>query len=212
MFFALSLVASATWAQTGTISGNVVDADGDPLPGVLVSLQNEDGSSAGMSTTSDANGAFRIPGVAAGSYTVTANLAGFQLASQPIEMTAGGEVAVDFEMSPAFRDRLIVSAQRVEEDILDVPMTISAFDTQTMEEMQLQNKLDLQDLTPGLQFGDETIQDGQGTVIRGIGTRMAAASHAARAPGDLARPQLRRRLDQPGHRQTRESVGCDVHG
>jgi iron complex outermembrane receptor protein len=135
MFFALSLVASATWAQTGTISGNVVDADGDPLPGVLVSLQNEDGSSAGMSTTSDANGAFRIPGVAAGSYTVTANLAGFQLASQPIEMTAGGEVAVDFE-------------------------------------------IDLQDLTPGLQFGDETIQDGQGTVIRGIGTRMAAASHA----------------------------------
>jgi iron complex outermembrane receptor protein len=46
-----------------------------------------------------------------------------------------------------------------------------------MEEMQLQNKVDLQDLTPGLQFGDETIQDGQGTVIRGIGTRLAAAEH-----------------------------------
>jgi outer membrane receptor protein involved in Fe transport len=109
---------------------------------------------------------------------VVATSDGFQPASQTVEMTASGEVAVDFEMSPLFRDKLIVSAQRVDEDILDVPMTISAFDTQTMTEMQIQSKVDLQDLTPGLQIGDETIQDGQGTVIRGIGTRMAAASHA----------------------------------
>ena len=73
-----------------------------------------------------------------------------------------------------------MSAQRVEEDILDVPMTISAFDTQSMEELQLQTKTDLQDLTPGLQFGDNTQQAGHNTVIRGIGSRDQAA-HQDRA-------------------------------
>jgi iron complex outermembrane receptor protein len=58
-------------------------------------------------------------------------------------------------MSPAFHDALIVSAQRVEEDILDVPMTITAFDTEMMTKLQIQNV------------------SGQGTVIRGIGTRAA---------------------------------------
>jgi len=173
VIFALSLMTSPTWAQTGTITGRVVDADGDPLPGVQVSLENEDGSSAGMSTTSDANGTFRIPGVAAGTYTVTAALARFQPASQTVEMTADGEVAVDFEMSPPFHQELIVSAQRVDENILDVPMTITAFDTEMMEQLNIQDKVDLQNLTPGLQFGDAVEQSGQGTVIRGIGTRAA---------------------------------------
>jgi iron complex outermembrane receptor protein len=167
-------MTSPTWAQTGTVSGTVVDADGEPFAGVVVRLQSQDGSTVGSGTTTDANGAFRIPGVAPGTYTVTATADGFQPASQPIEMTADGEVAVDFEMNPAFRDALIVSAQRVEEDILDVPMTITAFDTEMMTRLQIQNKVDLQNMTPGLQFGEEMEQSGQGTVIRGIGTRAAA--------------------------------------
>jgi iron complex outermembrane receptor protein len=178
--FALSLVTSPTWAQTGTVTGRVVDADGEPFAGVLVSLQNADGSATGKSTTSDGNGNFRIPGVAPGSYTVRATADGFQPATQIVELSADGEVAVDFAMSPMFREALIVSAQRVDEDILDVPMTISAFDTQAMEEMQLQTRVDLQDLTPGLQFGDGTQQNGHNTVIRGIGTKDQAA-HQDRA-------------------------------
>ncbi len=179
-FFAMTLLTSPTWGQTGTVSGTVTHTDGEPIAGVRVSLLNEDGSSAGKATTSGVKGNFSIPGVAAGIYTVTAALAGFQPASQSIEMAADGEVAVDFEMSPAFRDALIVSAQRVDQDILDVPMTISAFDSQTMTEMQLQTKTDLQDLTPGLQFGDDTMQGAHNTVIRGIGTRDQVA-HQDRA-------------------------------
>ena len=44
VIFALSLMTSPTWGQTGTISGEVVDADGEPFAGVLVRLQNDDGS------------------------------------------------------------------------------------------------------------------------------------------------------------------------
>jgi iron complex outermembrane receptor protein len=172
-FFALSLLTSPTWAQSGTVSGTVVDNAGDPLPGVQVSLQNEDGSSTGMVAISDDSGAYSITGVAAGTYTATATIDGFQRASQPVAIGAGAQLTVAFELSPLFHQELIVSAQRVDENILDVPMTITAFDTARMEQLNIQDKVDLQNLTPGLQFGDEVEQGGQGTVIRGIGTRWA---------------------------------------
>ena len=78
-------------------------------------------------------------------------------------------------------EELIVTAQKVEENILEVPMTITAFDSESLEEMVLQDKTDLQSLVPGLQFGDEMDQEGQGTVIRGIGTRIAGQTHTDRA-------------------------------
>jgi iron complex outermembrane receptor protein len=173
VLFALSLLTSPTWAQSGSVTGTVVDADGDPLPGVQVSLQNEDGSATGMVAISDEDGAYSITGVAAGSYTATAAIDGFQRASQPVAIGAGAQITVAFELSPLFHKELIVSAQKVDENILDVPMTITAFDTEMMERLQIQDKVDLQNLTPGLQFGDDIEQSGQGTVIRGIGTRVA---------------------------------------
>ncbi len=74
-----------------------------------------------------------------------------------------------------------VTAERIEEDVLDVPMTITAFDATVLEELVIQDKVDLQNLVPGLQFGDEMDQEGQGTVIRGIGTRLAGQTHTDRA-------------------------------
>jgi iron complex outermembrane receptor protein len=170
-FFALSLVTSPTWAQSGTVSGTVVDTAGRPILGVQVSLLNEDGSGTGMVATSDENGEYSITGVAAGTYRAAATMDGFQRASRPVEIAAGAQVTVAFELNALFHKELIVSAQKVEEDILDVPMTITAFDTEMMEKLQIQSSVDLQELTPGLQFGDETQQGGHNTVIRGIGSK-----------------------------------------
>ena len=61
VIFALAFLTSPTWGQTGTISGTVTDADGEPIAGVRVSLQNDDGSSAGKATTSSVTGIFREP-------------------------------------------------------------------------------------------------------------------------------------------------------
>ena len=74
-----------------------------------------------------------------------------------------------------------VTAERIEEDILDLPMTITAFDSTVLEELVIQDKVDLQSLVPGLQFGDEMDQAGQGTVMRGIGTREGGQTHTDRA-------------------------------
>ena len=89
--------------------------------------------------------------------------------------------AEDDRSRTAYHEEIVVTAEKVEENILEVPMTITAFDSKALEEFVLQDKTDLQSLVPGLQFGDEMDQEGQGTVIRGIGTRIAGQTHTDRA-------------------------------
>lgn len=176
LLLALPFLALPALAQDGAVSGTVSDTNGDPVPGAMVSLESADGSEAG-SAMSDADGAFSISGVAAGSYTATVSLDGFQSASQAVNVTASGGTA-SFEIRPAYHDTVMVTAERVEENVMEVPMTITAFDSSILEELVIQERTDLQNLVPGLQFGDEIEQQGQGTVIRGIGTRNAQYDQA----------------------------------
>jgi len=68
-------------------------------------------------------------------------------------------------------EEIVVTATKREENILEVPVTMTAFTNQLIEELGMTNSDDLEQLTPGLQFGDENMKVGQGTVIRGIGSR-----------------------------------------
>ena len=181
LMFALPLATSPAWAQGGSIAGTVLDADGGPLGGVLVSLSNAAGGDAGMSAVSDDNGSFSISGLAAGTYTATASSVGLLTSSETVEVAAGGRTSVEFRLSASYHEAVLVTAEKVEENILDVPMTISAFDSDQLRELVIQDRTDLQSLVPGLQFGDEMDQEGQGTVIRGIGTRLAGQTHSDRA-------------------------------
>lgn len=75
-------------------------------------------------------------------------------------------------------DEIVVTATKREENILDVPVTLSAFDSGLIEELGISDEGDLEALTPGLQFGNDESREGEGTVIRGIGTRAAGTLHA----------------------------------
>ena len=176
LLLALAFLTVPAWAQDGSVSGTVNDTNGDPVPGAMVSLENADGSEVG-NAMSDAEGAFSITGVAAGAYTAMVSLDGFQSASQSVNVTGSGATA-SFEIRPAYHGTVMVTAERVEENVMEVPMTITAFDSSILEDLVIQERTDLQNLVPGLQFGDEIEQQGQGTVIRGIGTRNAQYDQA----------------------------------
>jgi iron complex outermembrane receptor protein len=78
-------------------------------------------------------------------------------------------------------EEIIVTAEKREENILEVPITMSAFNDRLIEELGITNSLDLEQLVPGLQFGSASLQqrsDGQGTTIRGIGTQSARELHS----------------------------------
>ncbi|MDE0039246.1 MAG: TonB-dependent receptor [Gammaproteobacteria bacterium] len=80
-------------------------------------------------------------------------------------------VAQDAE-EPATRitEEIIVTAERREENILKVPMSMTAFNDIKIDELGIQNAMDLEQLVPGLQFGDPTEGLGHGTTMRGMGT------------------------------------------
>lgn len=67
-------------------------------------------------------------------------------------------------------EEIIVTAERREENILKVPMSMTALDDTKIEELGIQNYMDLEQLVPGLQFGEPNEGTGHGTTIRGMGT------------------------------------------
>jgi TonB-linked SusC/RagA family outer membrane protein len=73
----------------GTITGRVIDAKGEGLPGVTVVLE---GTTLGAST--DGTGAFTIPNVPAGTYTVVTSYVGYKASRSSITVTDGGTITV----------------------------------------------------------------------------------------------------------------------
>ena len=90
------LCATVAWAQTitGSMSGTVVDAQKQIVPGADVTITNERTAEVRRTVTNDV-GAFNFPGLAPGPYTVRAELAGFRpIESKGNMVVANGRLAV----------------------------------------------------------------------------------------------------------------------
>jgi hypothetical protein len=79
---------------TGTITGTVTNSSGTALSGATV-------SSGGISATTQANGAYSLANVPAGTQTVTASLTGFQTGTQSVTVTANGTSTTNFTLTQA---------------------------------------------------------------------------------------------------------------
>ena len=64
-----SALAPRAAAQTGTISGQVMDVNGKPWAGLTVQAMSEQGAK--QTAKTDGDGKYSIPGLRAGIYTVT---------------------------------------------------------------------------------------------------------------------------------------------
>lgn len=80
---------TGAFAQTGSVSGRVVDEKAQGLPGVTVIVE---GTTLGNSTNSD--GTFSIQNVPAGPHTLVVSFVGYTTSRQPITVTAGQNTAV----------------------------------------------------------------------------------------------------------------------
>jgi hypothetical protein len=97
----MALGAPVVTAQStsGRISGTVVDSSGAVLPGVTVTVANE-GTGLTRATTTDSSGAFVVVSLPVGTYTVSAELAGFKKASTTgYSLVADGRVTADFTLA-----------------------------------------------------------------------------------------------------------------
>ncbi|HEX6899400.1 MAG TPA: TonB-dependent receptor [Thermoanaerobaculia bacterium] len=94
LFLALAAPASAQLANS-SLSGTATGADGNGLPGVTVTLRNQE-SGLVRTTVTAGNGAYAISGVKPGLYGVTFDLEGFPAVSrQGVELRVGQETRLN---------------------------------------------------------------------------------------------------------------------
>src|SRR5262252_8613681 len=86
-------------AQTfrGSISGRVADSTGGVLPGVTIVATN-DSTGISRTTTTSTGGDFSIPDLQLGTYTLEAQLQGFQTVRTKVEVTVSQIASVDLKM------------------------------------------------------------------------------------------------------------------
>ncbi len=98
MLLLAALTAAPVLSQTltGSITGSIKDEQGAVLPGVTVTLTGKQGTT---TQVTDASGTYRFPALEVGTYAVSAELSGFQKASQQnIQISPGRELAIDLAM------------------------------------------------------------------------------------------------------------------
>ena len=95
---ALTLLTQALHAQTGTISGQVLDASQAVIAGASVTLDNPANGSRRV-VNSDNVGRYTFPDVPIGLYNVSAAKAGFQTTiKQGVEINVGAAITIDFSL------------------------------------------------------------------------------------------------------------------
>ena len=121
--FCLAAAPLPAAAQSGRITGVVVDATGGVLPGASVTLRG--GPDGPREVQADATGRYTFTGVTPGIYSVTVFLSGFGAATVEGVAVAGDLVelpAITLRLA-AFDDAVVVTATRIEEPLQQVPLS-----------------------------------------------------------------------------------------
>ena len=95
--FSLFLAVPSAGQTLGTITGEVKDTSGAVMPGVTVTAVNNATNALREAQTNDA-GAFSFPALPPGSYTVKAELQGFQTGTRAAELHVEQTLRVDFSL------------------------------------------------------------------------------------------------------------------
>lgn len=108
------MAAGQAFAQTayntGTIYGKVFGQDGQPLPGVTITLESE-GMAPKTAFSGDA-GAYRFAGLQPGSFAVTFSLQGFtEVRQEDVSLSAGQNISLEITLKQATSEQVVVSGE-----------------------------------------------------------------------------------------------------
>ena len=132
-------VQGPAFAQQGVVTGRAVDAESnEPVSGVAVEVVVGSGRALHSATT-NAQGEFRIAGVADGRYSIVFTSLGYETKRVDGVRVAAGEGAVSVGTvvltSVVFRlNPIVVTASRTQEKALDSPSSVYTVEAEAIEE------------------------------------------------------------------------------
>lgn len=162
LFFLVAFFSSYA-QQSIRFSGKVIGADAVPLAGSSVYLLNTN-----RGTVSDASGNFELKNINPGSYVVQVSSVGYATVTLPVILNGSKqELTIQLKEVSTELDAVVVSAQKREETLQQVPFSISTLSARQVQQYRLWNAQELTAIVPNLYAanpGDER----NVTSIRGI--------------------------------------------
>ncbi|WP_316847470.1 TonB-dependent receptor [Pedobacter psychrodurus] len=156
------LTSFAVNAQQNKISGTIRDDQNAGIANVTVQVLNTN-----LSTLSKANGDFEITNAPNGKLTIRFSAIGYATFIKTI--TNNQNLNIVLAETNSKLDEVTVSAQKTEENVQNVPASVTTFSAAKINDYRLQNTRDLATLVPNLYSSNPG--DGRNvTSIRGIGT------------------------------------------
>ena len=108
LLFLVSGLAFADGPETGTVSGKVTNAQGEALPGVMVTIEGDRGT---QSSVTDENGYYRFALLVPGNYVVKGSLEGFKEASSSTNVSAGSKLEQNLQMNLGTEETITVTSE-----------------------------------------------------------------------------------------------------
>lgn len=167
LLMVLILVALQVQAQTGVISGKVLDDTGQPLPGASVFIKGT-----AKATSTDNNGAFQLTGVANGDVALEVRSIAYKTLERVVKVSGKTEVTITLQSDNQMLDDVVIvgygtqTKRQVTGAIAKVTGDkLTALPTPSFE-------ASLQGQAPGVQVTQGSGLAGSGSVvrIRGIGS------------------------------------------
>lgn len=167
MFLLLSMVAfPALCQQKCQFTGKVVNTRSNPVGSSTIYLLNTN-----LVTISDEKGNFSFKDLNPGKYSVQVSSIGFATLESDVFVSNSNNTTVEFILRDAAiqLDAVLVSAQKKEEFLQKVPLSISIISAKQVKEYRLWNSKELTAIAPNL-YAANSGDDRNVTSIRGIVT------------------------------------------
>ena len=151
---------------------------GDPVSGRITNQANQGVRRAvitvlntNIQAITDSTGEFHFSGLPTGKYLLQINAAGYALVNREFQVGAGNPVNVIVTLADASDqlDQVVVTAEKKEASLQEIPVSISAISARQINQYRLWNLKDITAIIPNL-YSTNSGDERNVTSIRGIGT------------------------------------------
>lgn len=165
LFFTLAICCQAIAQNRSSISGVVNNANSQPVAGASVALLNTN-----YTAVTNAKGEFAINNIPLGTYTLHITSTAYAERSQVISVSGKGQL-FNIKLQDAGKqlDEVVITAQKREEQLQQVPVSVSTLSANDVQAYHLQNLKDITGIVPNL-YSAGPGDNRNVTGLRGIAT------------------------------------------